>query len=123
MSDEQKVNETAEVNEETDKTERNIVEEFKVDGEAIVGKVKDIIRAGNVRRITVKNEEGKTVFEIPLAAGVAVLFPPVATLVALGAVGALIANLSIAVERREPVDESTITVDETETVAVEDGLG
>lgn len=123
MSDEQKMNDLTDTSEDNAKAkvERSIVEEFKVDGEAIVSKVKDIIRAGNVRRITVKNEEGKTVFEIPLAAGVAVLFPPVATLVALGAVGALIANLSIAVERKVPADESTITVDET--AKEEDGLG
>lgn len=83
-------------------SKQTIVEEFKVSGEAVVGKVKDIIREGNVRRITIKNEEGKTVFEIPLVLGVvgALILPQLA---ALGAVGALIAKLSITIEREEPV--------------------
>jgi Domain of unknown function (DUF4342) len=81
---------------------KTIVEEFKVSGEAVVGRVKDVIREGNVRRITIKNEEGKTVFEIPLVFGVvgALILPQLA---ALGAVGALIAKLSITIEREEPV--------------------
>ena len=80
---------------ETVKTE---TEEVKVSGEAVVGKVKEIIREGNIRRITIKNESGKTLLEIPLTFGVvgALLAPQLA---ALGAVGALIANLSIAIER------------------------
>ena len=77
-------------------------EEFKVSGEAVVSKVKELVREGNVRRIAIKNDEGKTLFEIPLVIGVAsVIFPPTATLVALGAVGALIANLTITIEREE----------------------
>ena len=86
------------------------VEEVKVSGESVVSKVKEIIREGTARRIAIKNEEGKTVLEIPLFAGAAVIFPPVATLVALGAVGALIANLTITVER----SDKEITVDTTE---------
>jgi len=73
-------------------------EEVKVSGEAVVGKVKELIREGNIRRITIQNESGKTLLEIPLTFGVvgALLAPQLA---ALGAVGALIANLSIRVER------------------------
>ncbi len=82
------------------KKEKVTTEEFKVNGEAIVGKVKEIIREGNIRRITIKNEEGKTLLEIPLTLGVVggLLMP---TLAAIGAIGALIANLSIRVERVE----------------------
>lgn len=86
------------------------VEEVKVSGESVVSKVKEIIREGTARRIAIKNEEGKTVLEIPLFAGAAVIFPPVATLAALGAVGALIANLTITVER----SENEVKVDTTE---------
>ncbi len=77
---------------------RTYTEEFKVSGEAVVGKVKELIREGNVRRITIKNEEGKTLLEIPLTVGVvgAVLLPVWA---AIGAVAALVANLSIVVVR------------------------
>jgi hypothetical protein len=84
---------------------RTIVEEFKVSGEAVVSKVKELVYEGNVRRITIKNEEGKTLFEIPLVVGVigALLLPQLA---ALGAVGALIARLTITIEREEVVTKT-----------------
>jgi hypothetical protein len=84
---------------EAQETETTSTEEFKVSGEAVVAKVKELVREGNVRRITIKNEEGKTLIEIPLTIGVigTVLLPVWA---AIGAVAALVANLTIAVERR-----------------------
>jgi hypothetical protein len=56
------------------------------------------VREGNVRRITIKNEEGRSLIEIPLTIGVigTVLLPVWA---AIGAIAALVANLTIAVER------------------------
>lgn len=97
------------------KQEAVFVEEVKVDGESVVSKVKEIIREGTARRIAIKNEEGKTVLEIPLFAGAAVIFPPVATLAALGAVGALIANLTITVERSQNAEESVAEADVQES--------
>jgi hypothetical protein len=84
---------------------RTITEEFKVSGEAVVSKVKELVYEGNVRRITIKNEEGKTLFEIPLVVGVigALLLPQLA---ALGAVGALIAKLTITIEREEIITKT-----------------
>jgi hypothetical protein len=75
------------------------VEEFRVSGEAVVAKVKELVREGNVRRITIKNEEGRTLIEIPLTIGVigTILLPVWA---AIGAIAALAANLTLAVERR-----------------------
>lgn len=75
------------------------VEEFRVSGEKVVEKVKELIREGNVRRIVLKNDEGHTIVEFPLTAGVvgAMLLPAFA---ALGAVAALMANLTIVVERK-----------------------
>ena len=79
-------------------TQEVTTEEVQVSGEAVVSKVKELIREGNIRRITIQNEAGKTLLEIPLTFGVvgALLAPQLA---ALGAVGALIANLSIKIER------------------------
>ena len=79
-------------------------EEFKVTGDRVVSKVKELIREGNVRRIIIKNEDGRTLLEIPLTIGVVgtILLPVWA---ALGALAALVANLTIAVERRaEPAN-------------------
>lgn len=75
-------------------------EEFKVNGEDLINFIKKLIHEGNVRRITIKNPEGNTVFEIPLTVGVigAVLTP---ILVAVGAIAALATNYTIVVERIE----------------------
>ena len=77
------------------------VEEFRVSGEAVLTKVKELVREGNVRRITIKNEEGRTLIEIPLTIGVigTILLPVWA---AIGAIAALAANLTLAVERPTP---------------------
>ena len=73
-------------------------ETHRVSGDDLLGKVKQVIREGRVRRIAIKNEEGKTLLEIPLAIGVAgaALWPVFA---AVGAVAALVTNCSIEVER------------------------
>ena len=75
-------------------------EEFKLDGHKVLEKVKEIIHAGNVRRIVLKNEEGKIVLEIPLTWGVvgAALLPIYA---AVGALAALISHMVIVVERMD----------------------
>lgn len=75
-------------------------EELKITGEELVATVKELVRQGNIRRITVKNREGRTLVEIPLTLGVVgtLLIP---TLAALGAVAALVAECSIVVERIE----------------------
>ena len=75
-------------------------EEFQAQGEEILTKVKEIVRQGNIRRISIKNEEGKTIVDIPLTVGVvgALLLPQFA---ALGAIAALVTNCTIRVEKTE----------------------
>lgn len=75
-------------------------EEFKVNGEDLLKKVKAIIAEGNVRKITVKNKEGKSIVELPLTIGVvgAALAP---ILAAVGAIAALVTECTIVVERDE----------------------
>lgn len=80
-------------------------EEFKLNGEELLGKVKQLIKEGNVRRIVIKNKEGKVLIELPLTIGVVgAVFAPV--LAAVGAIAALVTECSILVERE---------VDETDT--------
>ncbi len=75
-------------------------EEFKVNGEELLGKVKEIIREGNARRLIIKDKDGKTMIEIPLTAGVVgIVIAPV--LAAVGAIAALVTECSIIVERNE----------------------
>ena len=78
--------------------ERVHTSEFRVRGEHLVGRIKEILHEGNVRRIIIKNDDGRTLLEIPLTIGVvgAVLAPVWA---ALGALAALAADLRIVVEK------------------------
>ena len=72
--------------------------EFKVKGEELLRKVKEIVHEGNARRIIVKDEKGETYLEIPLTLGVVgALFLPV--LAALGAMAALASNFTLQVVR------------------------
>lgn len=75
-------------------------EEFKINGEELVAKVKELIRQGNIRRLSIRNEKGETVLEIPLTFG-AVGFLLAPTLAAVGAVAALLTKCSIVVEKKE----------------------
>ena len=79
--------------------EKTTTEEFKISGGELVKKIKELIRQGNIRRIMIKNEEGKTLVEIPLTIGVvgAALAP---VLAAVGAIAALVTNCTIAIEKR-----------------------
>lgn len=73
-------------------------EEFKIKGEELLKKVRELIAEGNVRRISVKDKEGKLIAEFPLTIGVigAVLAAPLA---AMGAIAALVTECTISVER------------------------
>ncbi len=74
--------------------------EFKVHADNLVSKVKEIIHEGNVRRIIIKNEEGKTYLEIPVTVGLAgVLLAPI--LAAIGALAAVAANFTVEIIRRD----------------------
>jgi Domain of unknown function (DUF4342) len=84
-------------------TEAVSTEKFRVKGDELVTKIKELLHAGNVRRIIVKNESAHTLIEIPLTVGVvggvlsAALFP---VLAALGPIGAVVAHLTLVIEMR-----------------------
>lgn len=73
-------------------------EDYRVQGHDLLGRVKQLVHEGNVRRVIIKNEEGRTLIEIPLTVGVVgtVLAPVWA---AVGALATLLADCSIVVER------------------------
>jgi len=75
-------------------------ESFRVSGEDLLKKVKELIHQGNIRKITIEDKTGKTILIFPLTVGVvgAVLAPPLA---AIGALAALITECTIRVERKE----------------------
>ncbi len=75
-------------------------EEFRVEGEKLIGKIKEVIHEGNIRRIIIKDKEGKTVLEIPMTFGVvgALIAPQLA---AIGAIAALLTEATVVVEKEE----------------------
>ena len=85
---------------EEDGQEEGGKERYRVAGEKLLSKVKELLQEGNIRRITIKNDEDRTLIEIPLTIGVvgAAIFPVWA---AVGAIAALVTDCSIEVERGE----------------------
>ena len=80
---------------------RVTLEEFKVLGQELVGKVQELIHEGNIRRIMIRDDRGHTFMEIPLTvAAVGVVAAPV--LAAVGAIAAHLAHFTIVVERVQP---------------------
>jgi hypothetical protein len=80
--------------------EKYRTEEFHVNGEELLAKIKKLVYEGNIRRIIIKNKEGGIVMEIPLTFGVvgALLVP---TLAAIGAIAALLTEATVVVEKSD----------------------
>ena len=74
---------------------------IEVRGEELLGRVRELIHEGNTRRIIVIGDDGQTLLEIPLTAGIVgtVMAP---ALVAVGAIAALARNYTLLVEARRP---------------------
>lgn len=75
-------------------------EEFRVSGEQMVAKLKELLHEGNIRRVIIKDKDGRTLIEVPLTLGVvgALLIPVWA---AIGAIAALVTEATIVVEKVE----------------------
>jgi hypothetical protein len=91
------------------KKEKTWVEEIEVAGSELVGRIKELIAEGNVRRLIIKRPDGRLLIEIPLTAGVVVggvvtIVAPV--LAALGAMAALLVRAKVQVEHVEKKSKS-----------------
>lgn len=82
--------------------------EFKVKGQELLRKVEDLIKEGNVRRIIIKDTDGKVFIEIPLSFGViGVLAAPIVA--AVGALAGVVANFSVEVIKTEDTESAEFT--------------
>ncbi|MEM7773113.1 MAG: DUF4342 domain-containing protein [Cyanobacteria bacterium P01_E01_bin.6] len=94
---------------EAETTEKVTIEEFKISGDALVTKIKDLLHQGNIRRISIKDDNGHTLIEIPMTVGIiggtigTIFFPVVA---AVGVIGAMVAHLTVVIERPESSESS-----------------
>ena len=76
------------------------IEHIKVAAQELGAKVQELIHEGNVRRIIIKDDHGRTFVEIPLTvATVGAVLAPV--LAAVGAIATLVAHFEIVVERTQ----------------------
>jgi hypothetical protein len=75
-------------------------EEFKVEGEKLLSRIKELIHEGNIRKVIIKDREGKIMMEIPMTFGVvgALIAPQLA---AIGAIAALLTEATVVVEKSE----------------------
>lgn len=89
-------------------TPRSFSEEISVAGNQLIEKLQSLINEGNIRRLTIKDKDGRTLLEVPLTLGVVAgtgvaFFAPF--LAAVGAIAALVAQVQVIVERYEdPAD-------------------
>lgn len=86
------------------KKEKSNQESFKVKGEELLAKIKEIIEEGNARKIIIKNDKDETIMEFPLTIGaIGVVLAPV--FAAVGALAALVTDCTIIVEKRNNKEE------------------
>ena len=84
--------------------EKSNHESFKVSGDEILTKVKEIIKEGNARKIIIKNDKDEIIMEFPLTIGaIGVVLAPIFS--AVGTIAALASNCTIVVEKRDPESE------------------
>ena len=77
-------------------------ESFNINGDDLLNKVKELIREGNIRKITIHDKSGKELMSFPLTVGlVGALLAPV--LAAVGALAALIGECTITVEKEDKI--------------------
>lgn len=113
MSEEKMVNEEkvvietaviAENSSPEDTEEPTRTEEFTLSGDQVMDKIKALVKEANVRRISLRTEEGKTLFDIPVTIGAPIvaagfLIPPLGVGLVLGAVAGLFFRVKLVVER------------------------
>ena len=78
--------------------ENKKTEEYSINGEDLVAKIKDVIKQGNAKKITIKSKEGNEILSFPVTVGVAgIVLAPI--FAAVGAIAALATECTIVIER------------------------
>ena len=82
----------------------NTKESINVKGQELIGKIKELVKEGNINKIVVKNDD-KTLLEIPVTAGVVslVIFP---YLTLLAGLAAMYKDYSLEISRNDQKKEN-----------------
>lgn len=87
------------------KSENSNQESFKVSGDDLLTKIKEIVKEGNARKVIIKNEKEETIMEFPLTIGaIGIVLAPM--FAAVGAIAALATDCTIVVEKKVTEEES-----------------
>lgn len=86
-------------------------ETFSINGEQVLQKIKELIKDGNVTKISISDKNDKEIMSFPVNVGLlGLVFAPI--FAAIGAMAALVAECKITVERKEdPAAQSTDVVE------------
>lgn len=79
-------------------------EKMNVMGNELIDKLKEIIKEGNIKKITIKNDKGESILEIPVTAGVVglVLFPYIGI---LGGMAAMLKEYKLEIKKEKEDSE------------------
>jgi len=78
--------------------ENKKTEEFKISGEDLITKIKEIIKQGNAKKITIRGKDNNEILSFPVTVGVAgIVLAPV--FAAVGAIAALATECTIVIDR------------------------
>ncbi len=81
-------------------------ETFNINGEQLLQKIKELIKDGNVTKISIADKNDKEFMSFPVNVGLlGLVFAPI--LAAVGALAALVTDCKITVERATPAGESS----------------
>jgi hypothetical protein len=94
-------------------------EEFQVSGDTLIAKIKELVQEGNVRRVAIKNEQGRVLIEFDVTLGVvgALLAPQLA---AIGAIAALASRCTIVVHKVDGAEKVNQVIGEEQAEQSED---
>ena len=93
-----------------DKQEELVNEKVTLAGNQLVEYVRNLIAAGNVRRLIIRKPNNEVLLEVPLTAGVAVggaLTAMAPVLAALGAMAALLTQVKVEIVRTDGSDDAS----------------
>jgi len=84
-----------------------MINEFKVRAKELLNKIEELVHEGNIRRIIIKDAQGKVYIEIPVTIGVVgTLCAPI--FAAVGALAGYAANFTIEVVRRDENEKEDV---------------
>lgn len=79
--------------------------EYQVSSDQVIAKIKELLHEGNIRRIKLKNQEGRILLDVPLTIGLAgVVLAP--AWIAIAALALLTPGLTIVVEKDIEKDDA-----------------